>query len=128
MVDIQKLFYTEEHEWVDLLEDNKVRIGITQFAVDSLGDIVYVELPELESTYRFDDEFAIVESVKSTSGIYTPFPGTVTAINESLVDEPELLNEDPYEKGWLIEVTLDDAADTSALMDLQAYEVFTAED
>lgn len=128
MVDIQKLFYTEEHEWVDLLEDNKVRIGITQFAVDSLGDIVYVELPELESTYRFDDEFAIVESVKSTSGIYTPFSGTVTAINESLVDEPELLNEDPYEKGWLIEVTLDDAADTSALMDLQAYEVFTAED
>lgn len=128
MEDIQKLFYTEEHEWVELLEDNKVRIGITQFAVDSLGDIVYVELPELDSTYRFDDEFAVVESVKSTSGIYTPFSGTVTAINESLVDEPELLNEDPYEKGWLIEVTLDDAANTSALMDLQAYEVFTAED
>ncbi|UUX34348.1 glycine cleavage system protein GcvH [Fundicoccus culcitae] len=122
MVDTKDLFYTEEHEWVEVLEDNKIRLGITQFAVDSLGDIVYVELPELEANYHADDEFAIVESVKSTSGIYTPATGVVSAVNAALVDEPELINNNPYVDGWLIEITLDEALDTSSLLDLEAYE------
>lgn len=122
-----RLFYTEEHEWVEVLNETTVRIGITEFAVDQLGDIVYVELPEVDDQLKLEDEFATVESVKSTSGIYAPLDGKVTQVNNLLEDEPETMNEDPLGEGWLVEIESKTAVDTSALLDLAAYEAFIEE-
>ncbi|MBZ6526740.1 glycine cleavage system protein GcvH [Aerococcaceae bacterium DSM 111021] len=123
-----KLFYTEDHEWVQLLDDNKVRIGITDYAVEQLGDIVYVEVPEMDETYDLEESFANIESVKSTSEIYAPIAGTVTLVNETLEDEPENVNEDPYEIGWICEMTSENAVDTSHLISLEEYTVFINKD
>lgn len=123
-----KLFYTEDHEWVQLLDDNKVRIGITDYAVEQLGDIVFVEVPEMDETYDLEESFANIESVKSTSEIYAPIAGTVTLVNETLEDEPENVNEDPYEIGWICEMTSENAVDTSHLISLEEYTVFINKD
>lgn len=127
MVNKNELFYTEEHEWVAVLDDFTVRIGITEFAVDQLGDIVYVELPDVDSELAVEEEFATVESVKSTSGIYAPIAGVVTNANGALEDEPELLNESPLETGWLIEMKAETKVDTSGLLSLADYEKFIEE-
>lgn len=121
------LFYTEEHEWVQIINETTVRIGITEFAVDQLGDIVYVELPEVGEELKLEDEFATVESVKSTSGIYAPLDGKVTQVNSALEDEPETMNEDPLGEGWLVEIESETALDTSDLLSLAAYEALIEE-
>lgn len=122
MTDTAKLFYTEEHEWVELVNDDYVRIGITEYAVEQLGDIVFVELPEVGTDLAEEDEFSTVESVKSTSEIYAPVEGSVAKVNSSLEDEPEKMNDSPYEDGWLIEVQSKNPVDTSGLMDEKAYQ------
>lgn len=122
MGDKNSLFFTKDHEWVDVVSEDLVRVGISDYAVEQLGDIVFVELPEEGDDVEAKEEFATVESVKSTSEIYAPVSGTVSKVNDSLEDEPEKLNESPYGEGWLIEVTPSEAVDTSDLLDAQAYE------
>ncbi|WP_137290445.1 glycine cleavage system protein GcvH [Natronorubrum halophilum] len=101
------LLYAESHEWVDDRAD-VVRIGITDFAQDELGDIVFVELPAEGDALERGEPFAVVESIKAVSDIYAPVSGTVTAVNETVSDRPELVNEHPFERGWLIELETTD--------------------
>lgn len=106
--------YTDDHEWAKSSGDG-VRIGISDYAQDQLGDIVFVELPEVGSTFEKGAEFGTVESVKAVSELYMPLGGEVTAINETLADEPEQVNSDPYGNGWMIEVKVSDPAELEAL-------------
>jgi glycine cleavage system H protein len=106
--------YRDTHEWVRPT-DGTVRIGITDFAQDELGDVVFVELPDEGRTLETGDEFGVVESIKAVSDIYAPVAGTVSAVNEALLDEPELVNEEPFGDGWLLELEL---AEESELDDL----------
>jgi glycine cleavage system H protein len=106
--------YTDDHEWAKENGD-VVRIGISDYAQDQLGDIVFVELPEVGSTFGKGDEFGTVESVKAVSELYMPIGGEVTAINETLADQPELVNSDPYDGGWMLEVKASDPAELAAL-------------
>ncbi|TVP90292.1 glycine cleavage system protein GcvH [Alkalibacterium sp.] len=126
MADKEKLYFTEEHEWVELVKDDYVRIGISEYATEQLGDIVFVELPEVDAELDAEDEFATVESVKSTSEIYAPVKGKVAKINDSLEDEPEKLNDSPFEDGWLIEMQASEAVDVSGLMDAKAYDEYVS--
>ena len=121
------VFFTEDHEWVEVLGQNKIKIGITDFAQDELGDIVYVELPEVGDEFDAGDEFGTVESVKSVSEILTPFAGTVVTVNDLIDDEPELVNDDPMGEGWFIEVEVEDEMNTSGLMNKEEYEAYIAE-
>ena len=98
------LQYTAEHEWLKRLDDGTVRLGITDYAQDQLGDIVYVDLPELGATVETGAVIAEVESTKSVGEVYAPMSGTVTAVNDAVVDQPELVNQDPYGDGWLLEM------------------------
>jgi glycine cleavage system H protein len=118
------LRYTDKHEWVTT-GDGTVRVGITDFAQDALGDIVYVDLPETGTALVAGETFGEVESTKSASEIYAPVSGTVVARNEQLKDNPELINSDPYGSGWLIEVQVADAATPEGLLDAAAYGVLT---
>ena len=106
--------YTDDHEWA---KDNggAVRMGISDYAQDQLGDIVFVELPEVGSSFEKGEEFGTVESVKAVSELYMPIGGEVTAINEALADEPERVNSDPYEGGWMMEIKASDPAELEAL-------------
>lgn len=106
--------YADDHEWAKNSGDT-VRIGISDYAQDQLGDIVFVELPEVGSTFAKADEFGTVESVKAVSELYMPIGGEVTAINETLTDQPELVNTDPYGGGWMIEVKASDPAEMDSL-------------
>lgn len=121
------LRYSEEHEWVKV-EGEKVRIGITHFAQSELGDIVFVELPEVGAEIKADEPFGSVESVKTVSELYAPINGTVTEINEDLDDSPEFVNESPYEKAWMIVVEPADAKEIENLMTAEQYEEMTQED
>ncbi|MFC7073538.1 glycine cleavage system protein GcvH [Halovenus rubra] len=112
--------YLESHEWART-ENDTIRIGISDFAQDELGDVVFVELPNEGDAVEQDSEFGVVESIKAVSDIYAPVSGTVTAINEELFDVPELLNEDPYGDGWMIEVEFDDENELDALLSPDAY-------
>lgn len=120
-----ELRYTDEHEWVGTTDTTSVRIGITDFAQESLGDIVYVQLPEVGAVVKAGDAIGEVESTKSVSDIFAPIAGTVTAVNTDLADAPETINEAPYEGGWLFEVEPADVADVAALLDAAAYEALT---
>ena len=120
------LRYTKEHEWLRQ-EGQEGVVGITDFAQDSLGDIVYVQLPEPGAAVEAGQAFGEVESTKSVSEIYAPVTGTVAARNERLTDEPELINSDPYGDGWLVEITPADGADLSGLLDAAAYTALTAQ-
>ena len=124
---MSNVFYTEDHEWVEVLGQNKIKIGITDFAQDELGDIVYVELPEVGDEFDAGDEFGTVESVKSVSEILTPFAGTVVTVNDLIDDEPELVNDDPMGEGWFIEVEVEEDIDNSELMNKEEYEAYIAE-
>ena len=117
-----KTFYTEDHDWVKMIEDNKVRIGITEYAQDQLGDIVYVELPEVGDDLEAGDELGTVESVKSVSEILSPLTGTITAVNEALEDEPELVNDDATGEGWFVELETDGDVDTTGLLSKEEYD------
>lgn len=120
------LRYTQEHEWVKI-EGNKVRVGITDFAQHELGDIVFVELPEVGDTVTLNEPFGSVESVKTVSELYSPVSGTVVEINEALSDSPEFVNESPYENAWMIVVELSDEAEVEALLTAEAYEALISE-
>ncbi|UTM17419.1 glycine cleavage system protein GcvH [Bacillus paranthracis] len=109
------LRYSEEHEWVKT-EGNEVVIGITHFAQSELGDIVFVELPEVGATIEADEPFGSVESVKTVSELYAPVSGKVVAVNEELSDQPELVNESPYEGAWMVKVELSDASQVEKLL------------
>ena len=112
------LFYTAEHEWVKRIGDDVVRVGITDYAQSALGDVVFIDLPEVGADFAAGDEFGQVESTKSTSELYSPISAKVVAVNEDLVDAPELVNSDPYAGGWLIELQVDAASLSEALADL----------
>ena len=115
------LKYTASHEWLEDLGNGVYRVGITEFAQSQLGDIVFVELPEVDESYAQEDECGVVESVKTASDIFCPLAGTVTAVNEALEDTPELLNDSPYDDGWIFELELGDDADIESLMSAEDY-------
>lgn len=123
----EELKYTEEHEWV-LVEDDVATIGITDFAQEQLGDVVFVELPEVGDSFDVGKSFGVVESVKAVSDVYAPVSGEVVEINEELPDEPEILNNSPYEDGWMVKIRLADAAELDDLMDAAAYQEFVEKD
>jgi glycine cleavage system H protein len=119
------LRYSREHEWVRT-EDGTAVIGITSFAADELGDIVFVELPEVGSTLTQFGTFGVVESVKAVSDLYAPIGGEVVEVNETLRDAPELLNSDPFGEGWIAKLAPSDPGEIDALMDAEAYAAETA--
>lgn len=118
------LFYTESHEWVRLNDDGTVTIGITDHAQEQLGDLVFVETPEIESTVSASDPVAVVESVKAASDIYAPINGVILDANSALAEEPELVNSEPYTGGWLFTIQPEDATEVEELLDGEAYEAF----
>ena len=124
---LKDLKYTKEHEWVKQ-EDGTVRIGITDFAQAELGDIVFVELPEVDDEIKKDEPFGSVESVKTVSELYAPISGKVVAINVSLSDSPEFENESPYEKAWMIIVEPSDSSELDELLNADQYEEVINED
>ncbi len=123
----EELKYTEEHEWV-MVEEELAVIGISDFAQDALGDVVFVELPEVGTVLEAGKAFGVVESVKAVSDIYAPISGTVEEINEDLVEAPEIINTSPYEDGWMIKIRMADAGDADKLMDAEAYQALIAEE
>lgn len=123
MTDLTSLKYSEEHEWV-AVDGDSATIGITDFAADALGDIVFVELPAVGTELSRGDVFGEAESTKSVSELYAPVTGTVTEINEAVVDDPALLNASPFEDAWLIKVTVADGA-LDGLLDRDAYTAIT---
>jgi glycine cleavage system H protein len=123
----EDLKYTTEHEWIRALSDKTIRFGITDYAQDALGDIVYVSLPEAGQVVAAGDTCGEVESAKSVSDLYAPVAGTVSARNEALVATPEVINADPYGEGWMVEVELSDPEALALLMDSTAYASHVAE-
>ena len=116
------LRYTSKHEWVRQGADTTVRVGITSYAAEALGDVVYVSLPQIGEEVAVDDACAEVESTKSVSDIYSPATGVVTAVNELLNSSPETINSDPYGDGWIFELELTEAGEVEDLLDSDAYE------
>jgi len=117
----QDLRYTAEHEWVRTGSDGVVRIGITAFAQEALGDVVFVSLPAVGDTVTAGDSCGEVESTKSVSDVYAPVSGEVVAVNEALDSAPELVNTDPYGQGWMYDIKVNDAATEASLLDLESY-------
>jgi glycine cleavage system H protein len=115
--------YSREHEWVRVQDDVCV-IGITEFAQQELGEVVFVELPEVGQVFDSGDEVGTIESVKAVAEVYTPLAGEIVEINEAVVDDPELINEDPHGEGWLIKVRFSSAADLKQLMNAEKYEEY----
>ncbi|SNC76648.1 glycine cleavage system H protein [Marinobacter sp. es.048] len=115
------LKYIETHQWVRLADDGTATVGITDFAQEQLGDVVYIGVPDVGATVNGGEEAGVAESVKSASDVFSPVTGEVIAVNESLEDEPEKVNEDPYGDGWLYKVRLEDAGELDGLMDAVAY-------
>ncbi len=118
--------YTEEHEWIQV-EKDVVTVGITDFAQDALGDIVFVELPEVGYQAEAGKTFGVVESVKAVSDIYSPVSGEVVEVNEELPDTPELVNSSPYEDAWMLKIKLSDLSELNGLLDADAYQAFVKE-
>jgi len=114
------LKYTESHEWIEKLENGNIRVGITEHAQSALGDIVFVEVPEMDS-FAIGDECAVVESVKTASDIYAPVSGTIVAVNDSLEDTPELINDSPYDDGWIFEMEIEADEELSDLKTAEEY-------
>ena len=122
----EDLRYSKDHEWARL-EGDRVRVGITDYAQDALGDVVFIELPEVGSTVKLDESFSEVESTKSVSDVYAPVAGTIAEVNTDLADSPERINEDPYGEGWICVLEPEDAAAYESLMDAAAYRALTEE-
>ncbi|WP_306331462.1 glycine cleavage system protein GcvH [Vibrio injensis] len=122
------LKFTDSHEWVRDNGDGTVTIGISEHAQAMLGDVVFVELPELESEYDAGDNFSLVESVKAASDIYAPVSGIVIEVNEELAERPELINEEPYESGWIVKIKMSDASELDDLKDADEYLTLIEED
>jgi len=123
----EELRYSPEHEWVLISAQGTVRVGITDYAQKQLGDIVYVELPEVGSSVTLGDSFGEVESTKSASDVLAPVAGEVVARNDALEDSPELVNDDPYGEGWMIEIKLADASAMDSLLSAGDYRVLIGE-
>ncbi|RBM22603.1 glycine cleavage system protein GcvH [Prauserella sp. PE36] len=121
----EELRYTEEHEWVAVRGGETVRVGITEYAQDQLGDVVFVDLPEVGRQVDAGDVFGEVESTKSVSELFAPLDGEIVAVNDAVSESPELINSDPYGEGWLIEIRLDDASTVEGLLDAEAYQRVT---
>jgi len=121
------LLYTNDHEWLRREDDGSVTIGITDHAQSALGDLVYVELPEVGLDIEEAGEMAVVESVKAASDVYAPISGSIVAVNEALADDPEKINSDPYGDGWIVRVQPSDTIDESALMSPDDYQTFIDE-
>ncbi|WP_232548010.1 glycine cleavage system protein GcvH [Propioniciclava soli] len=121
----EDLRYTDKHEWVRVGNASVARVGITAYAADALGDVVYVSLPQVGEEVAFDDSCAEVESTKSVSDVYAPLSGVITAVNEQLADTPETINADPYGDGWLFELELSDTDELDDLLDADAYGALT---
>lgn len=117
----EDLSYSKEHEWVQRLDGATIRIGISDFAQDALGDVVFVDLPEVDDDIAVGESVGELESTKSVSELYAPVTGRVTKVNEALEDAPELLNEDPYGKGWLLEIEVTDESDLDNLLTAAQY-------
>ncbi len=116
------LLYTKDHEWLRREDDGTVTIGITDHAATALGDLVYVELPEIDQEVEAAGEMAVVESVKAASDVYAPIAGSIAAVNEDLADDPEKINAEPYGEGWIVRMTPSDDIDESELMSPDAYQ------
>ena len=121
----EHLHYTEEHEWIETREGSRIRVGITDYAQDALGDVVFVQLPAVGRRLEGHAILAEVESTKSVAEVYAPLAGDVAAVNEQLVTQPELVNQDPYGEGWFVELDLDDAGAVNSLLDAGAYRALT---
>ena len=119
--------YSNEHEWVRLEDDGSVVVGITDHAQEALGELVYVEVPEAGQTFSKGDACVVIESVKAASDVYAPVSGSCQATNSMLSDEPELVNQSPYEDGWLVRLQPSDPIELDGLMDAAAYSRFLAE-
>ena len=117
-----ELKYVASHEWLRMEDDGTITVGITDHAQEALGDIVYVELPDVGDTVAVDDEVAVVESVKAASDVYAPNTGEVVAINEALEDDPEVINTDPYGEGWMYRIKPDNADDFDSLLSAEEYQ------
>jgi len=124
----QELKYTKSHEWVLAGDDGQVTIGITDHAQELLGDMVFIELPEMDKKLDAGDECSVVESVKAASDVYAPVTGTVVAVNEKLADAPELINEDPYGEGWMFRLQIVDVSELDDLMDADVYAAIEADE
>ncbi len=122
----ENYYYTEDHEWV-MLDGKEAKIGITEHAQEELGDIVFVELPEVGDEFEQEDDFAVVESVKAVSDVFAPIGGKVVEINEELLDQPELINENPFEGGWIAKFEIKDEGELDSLMDSKEYAKFLEE-
>ncbi len=122
----KNLYYSKEHEWLRL-EGEEAYIGITDFAQSELGDIVFIELPEVDDEFEADESFGVVESVKAVSDLYMPVGGRILEVNDELEDQPELVNSDPYES-WIIKVELTDRDELEALLSAEEYQSFIAEE
>ena len=122
------LRYTKSHEWVEKMEDGTFRVGITDHAQDLLGDMVYVEVPEIGSTVKAAEECAVVESVKAASDVYSPLSGEIIAVNETLHDKPDTVNRDPYGEGWIFRLKPVNAGEWDTLLDADTYLGIAADD
>lgn len=122
------LRYAPSHEWVRVGDDGVLTVGISDFAQDALGDVVYVDLPSVGSSFGAGEPMAEIESTKSVNEIYAPVSGTVSAVNDALDDAPELVNSDPYGEGWLVQITPDEGADDDRLTDATTYAASVEED
>lgn len=123
----ENLHYSKDHEWVRVEGDTAV-VGITDYAQDSLGDVVYVELPKEGETFAANESFGSVESVKAVSEVFSPVSGEISGMNESLNDEPEKVNEDPYGEGWMIRIKMSNPGEVDSLLTAAEYEDFTKGD
>jgi glycine cleavage system H protein len=121
----EDLLYTDEHEWIKRVGDATVRIGVTDYAQDQLGDVVYVELPETGREVAKNDLVVEIESTKSVGDVYAPFAGTVTEVNEAVAETPELVNTSPYDDGWLVEIAVSGELSEEGLLDAAAYKELT---
>lgn len=117
----EELKYVASHEWLRKDEDGTITVGITEHAQDLLGDIVYVELPDIDEEVAAEDEIAVVESVKAASDVYAPIAGTIVAINENLEEEPEVINSDPYGEGWFFRIKPANPEDYDGLLTAEMY-------
>lgn len=123
----ENLLYSKEHEWVLQLEGNRVRIGISEYAQNQLGDIVFVETPQVDDEVTADESMGTIESVKAVSEIFSPVSGTVVQTNEALEDAPETINEDPFGNGWLVEVEMSNPEELKTLLNAGDYQAFINE-
>ena len=118
----EQFLYTKDHEWIAIAEDGTATVGITDYAQESLGDITFVEFPDVDTAFSEGETFGVVESVKAASDLFMPVAGTVIEINDAVDTEPELLNQSPYTQGWLLKLRLDPSVDKSQLLSAQDYQ------